>query len=68
MAMSDRLLAAWYEGHPALTLLRPLEWLYRRVVVGKRERFLAGEGQIYQPPCRWSWWAISPLAAPARRR
>lgn len=50
MAMSDRLLAAWYEGHPALTLLRPLEWLYRRVVVGKRERFLAGEGQIYQPP------------------
>ena len=32
MAMSDRLLAAWYEGHPALKLLQPLEWLYRRVV------------------------------------
>ncbi|MBX8468147.1 MULTISPECIES: tetraacyldisaccharide 4'-kinase [unclassified Pseudomonas] len=50
MAMSDRLLAAWYQGHPALTLLRPLEWLYRRVVAGKRQRFLDGEGQIYQSP------------------
>lgn len=49
MAMSDRLLAAWYAGHPALTLLQPLEWLYRRVVTRKRERFLAGEGEIYQP-------------------
>ncbi|WP_236193971.1 tetraacyldisaccharide 4'-kinase [Pseudomonas glycinae] len=48
MAMSDRLLAAWYQGHPALTLLRPLEWLYRRVVAGKRQRFLDGEGEIYQ--------------------
>lgn len=52
MAISDRFLAAWYEGHPALKLLQPLEWLYRRVVMGKRKRFLAGEGEIYQPPCR----------------
>ena len=50
MSLSDRLLAAWYQGHPALTLLRPLEMLYRRVVVNKRQRFLDGEGQIYQPP------------------
>lgn len=50
MALSDRLLAAWYNGHPALKLLQPLEWLYRRVVVRKRERFLAGEGAVYQPP------------------
>ncbi|ARB26178.1 tetraacyldisaccharide 4'-kinase [Pseudomonas tolaasii] len=50
MAMSDRLLKAWYEGHPALTLLRPLESLYRRVVQCKRARFLAGEGGIYQSP------------------
>ena len=50
MAMSDRLLAAWYRGHPALKLLQPLEWLYRRVVNNKRKRFLAGEGEIYQPP------------------
>ncbi len=50
MALSDRLLAAWYTGHPALKLLQPLEWLYRRVVLRKRERFLAGEGGIYQPP------------------
>lgn len=50
MSFSERLLAAWYDGHPALVLLRPLEWLYRRVVDGKRARFVAGEGVIYQPP------------------
>lgn len=48
MAISDRLLAAWYTGHPALALLRPLESLYRRVVQAKRARFLAGEGEIYR--------------------
>ena len=50
MALTDRLLTAWYHGHPALGLLRPLEWLYRRVVNGKRARFLAGEGSIYRAP------------------
>ena len=50
MALSDRLLKAWYEGHPVLTLLRPLESLYRRVVERKRARFVAGEGEIYQAP------------------
>lgn len=25
MALGERLLAAWYAGHPALTLLRPLD-------------------------------------------
>lgn len=50
MAISDRLLAGWYSGHPALTLLRPLEYLYRRVVVAKRERFLAGQGDTYRAP------------------
>ncbi|MBX8494892.1 tetraacyldisaccharide 4'-kinase [Pseudomonas cichorii] len=50
MALTDRLLDAWYKGHPALALLRPLESLYRRVVNGKRERFLAGEGEIYRAP------------------
>ncbi|WP_349972935.1 tetraacyldisaccharide 4'-kinase [Pseudomonas caspiana] len=50
MAFSDRMLDAWYKGHPALTLLRPLESLYRRVVQGKRERFLAGQGEIYKAP------------------
>jgi tetraacyldisaccharide 4'-kinase len=50
MALTDRLLDAWYTGHPALGLLRPLEWLYRRVVVNKRARFLAGEGTIYRAP------------------
>ncbi|MCY1276660.1 Tetraacyldisaccharide 4'-kinase [compost metagenome] len=50
MALADRLLAAWYAGHPALHLLRPLEWLYRGVVRRKRRRFLAGDGDIYRAP------------------
>ncbi|MEK1907389.1 MAG: tetraacyldisaccharide 4'-kinase [Pseudomonas sp.] len=50
MALSDRLLDAWYRGHPALALLRPLEWLYRCVVQRKRRAFLAGQGDIYRAP------------------
>ncbi|MEQ7919116.1 tetraacyldisaccharide 4'-kinase [Xanthomonas sp. WHRI 1810A] len=50
MALTDRLLNAWYDGHPALALLRPLECLYRRVVDRKRARFVAGEGDIYTAP------------------
>src|SRR5471032_490387 len=50
MAFTERLLDAWYTGHPALGLLRPLEWLYRRVVNSKRARFVAGEGTIYRAP------------------
>ena len=49
-SFSDRLLRAWYEGHPALALLRPLEALYRSVVQRKRARFLAGDGEIYRAP------------------
>ncbi|MFP3514671.1 tetraacyldisaccharide 4'-kinase [Pseudomonas sp. SIMBA_077] len=50
MAMSDRVLRAWYAGHPLLKLLSPLECLYRRVVERKRARFVAGEGDIYRSP------------------
>lgn len=50
MAFADRLLAAWYAGHPALALLRPLEALYRRVVLRKRARFLSGESASYRAP------------------
>ncbi|MER2299862.1 MAG: tetraacyldisaccharide 4'-kinase [Pseudomonas sp.] len=50
MALADRLLAAWYVGHPALALLRPLEMLYRRVVMRKRARFLNGESPSYRAP------------------
>ncbi|BAN47878.1 tetraacyldisaccharide 4'-kinase [Metapseudomonas resinovorans] len=50
MAFSDRLLDAWYRGHPALHLLRPLEWLYRRVAVRKRAAFLSGGSDSYRPP------------------
>jgi tetraacyldisaccharide 4'-kinase len=50
MAFSDRLLRAWYEGHPGLTLLRPLECLYRRITGRKRERFLSGQSPSYKAP------------------
>jgi tetraacyldisaccharide 4'-kinase len=50
MSLSERITAAWYAGHPALSLLRPLEWLYRAVVQRKRARFLAGAGEIYRAP------------------
>ena len=50
MAFVDRLQRAWYQGHPALGLLAPLEALYRRVVVGKRRKFLAGENGSYRAP------------------
>ncbi|WP_462382447.1 tetraacyldisaccharide 4'-kinase [Pseudomonas sp. Marseille-QA0892] len=50
MSLSDRLLEAWYEGHPALIVLRPLEWVYRCIVIRKRKRFLRGEGAIYRAP------------------
>lgn len=50
MAFGERLVRAWYEGHPALSLLRPLECLYRRVVMRKRQRFEAGQGASYRAP------------------
>lgn len=50
MAFADRLLAAWYGGHPALALLRPLEALYRAVVRRKRARFLNGQSPSYHAP------------------
>lgn len=50
MAMSDRVLRAWYAGHPLLKLLSPLEYVYRRVIERKRARFVAGEGEIYRSP------------------
>jgi tetraacyldisaccharide 4'-kinase len=42
MSLADRLQRAWYEGHPALVLLAPLEALYRRVVIAKRKKFVSG--------------------------
>ncbi len=50
MAFAERLAAAWYAGHPALLLLRPLEALYRRVVVRKRADYLAGRKPAYRAP------------------
>lgn len=50
MAFSDRLLDAWYRGHPALALLRPLELLYRRIAQGRRQDFLSGAKPAYRAP------------------
>lgn len=48
MSFADRLQRAWYEGHPALALLAPLEALYRRVASAKRNRFLSGAADSYR--------------------
>ena len=50
MGFSERLAAAWYAGHPALALLRPLEALYRRVVAGRRAAYLSGRKTAYRAP------------------
>ncbi len=50
MSFADRLQRAWYEGHPALALLAPLEMLYRRVVTAKRKRFISGVIDCYRAP------------------
>ena len=50
MGLAERLVNAWYQGHPALLLLRPLEWLYCAVVQRKRQRFLAGQSPSYRAP------------------
>lgn len=50
MSWAERLVNAWYQGHPALYLLRPLEWLYRAVVQRKRRRFVAGLSPSYRAP------------------
>ncbi|WP_217476841.1 tetraacyldisaccharide 4'-kinase [Stutzerimonas stutzeri] len=50
MSLADRLQRAWYEGHPALALLAPLEALYRRVVTARRKQFLSGTTDCYRAP------------------
>lgn len=50
MSFAERLQRAWYEGHPALALLAPLEAVYRRVVVTKRQKFLSGSTDRYRAP------------------
>lgn len=50
MSLSAWLQRAWYQGHPLLKGLRPLECLYRRVAGRKRRRFLDGRGDCYRAP------------------
>lgn len=48
MKFAERLQAAWYQGHPALVVLRPLEALYRRVVARRRQAFLEGSRPAFR--------------------
>jgi len=48
--LGERLQQAWYQGHPALSLLWPLEQLYCAIVKRKRARFLSGESTTYRAP------------------
>ena len=50
MKLSERIQSAWYDGHPALSLLWPLEALYRSVVKHKRARFISGCSETYRAP------------------
>ncbi len=50
MKFSERILQAWYHGHPALWLVWPLEQLYRVIVQRKRARFVRGDSDIYRAP------------------
>lgn len=50
MKLSERIQQAWYQGHPLLYLLWPLEVLYRFVVKRKRAAFIAGRRDVYRAP------------------
>lgn len=49
-AWQQRLLNAWYQGAPALYLLRPLSLLYARVARQRRHNYLSTPERIWQPP------------------
>ncbi|TVP91677.1 MAG: tetraacyldisaccharide 4'-kinase [Pseudomonadaceae bacterium] len=49
-AWQQRLLNAWYQGAPALCLLRPLSLLYARVARQRRHNYLSEPERIWQPP------------------
>lgn len=50
MKLTERIEQAWYQGHPALVFLWPLERLYLWVVKRKRTRFLQGLSTSYRAP------------------
>lgn len=50
MSISSRLLRAWYRGHPALNVLKPLEALYCHVARRKRRRFLESDKGVFVSP------------------
>lgn len=50
MRFAERLAAAWYQGHPALALLRPLEALYRAIAGRRRAAYLSGRTPAWRAP------------------
>ncbi len=44
------LVRGWYQGSRWLCLLRPLEWLFRRLVLRRRARYLSRPELVWQPP------------------
>ncbi|SDS47519.1 tetraacyldisaccharide 4'-kinase [Pseudomonas oryzae] len=50
MRFAERLATAWYQGHPALALLRPLEILYRRIAGRRRAAYLSGSTPAWRAP------------------
>lgn len=47
--MAERIVRDWYRGALWLNLLRPLAWLFERIVRRRRARFLAEKGQLWRP-------------------
>ncbi len=44
------LLRGWYQGSRWLCVLRPLEWLFRRLVLRRRVHYLSHPERVWRPP------------------
>src|SRR5690554_3550333 len=47
--IAERIVRGWYQGAAWLNLLRPLAWLFERVVRRRRARYLADKDQLWRP-------------------
>lgn len=47
--IAERVVRGWYQGAPWLHLLRPLAWLFERVVRRRRARYLAEKDRLWRP-------------------
>jgi tetraacyldisaccharide 4'-kinase len=46
----NALVRGWYQGSRWLCVLRPLEWLFRRLVLRRRAQYLSHPERVWQPP------------------